>query len=321
MASALIATTIVAGVGLPHLLPQARLAPLSGAGLWLSVLALRALLALFLAMLVVLYVPATEVFRLLTHWCFHAVIPFIATHLGFSGHRLGDAATLVPGLVLAVSAVSALFAIWRGARAIRRWVRADALGRGPRECVIVRGSEVVVAAAGLRAPELVVSAGALTSFDEAELGAGLEHERGHIARRHRFMALIGELLFAVARPLPGSRRALTALHLHLERDADQYAVRRTGDPLALASAICKATESRQRAPALGALGGTGVSLRLSHLLAGARQGPGRVTTTAARGLAAVVTALTLAIALSGPAVSQAGLSQLQSSEDFPSCQG
>ena len=317
-----VAAVIVAVVALPHLLPQARLAPASGVALWVSVLSLRALLAVVLAMIVVLYLPATELFGLVTQWCVHAVIPFIATHLGLSGHGLGDAATLVPTLVVAASALSAPFGIWRGARAVRHWLRKSSLGRGPRESVIVGGPEILVAAAGLFGPRVVVSAGALTQLDEAELAAGLEHEWGHVARRHRFASLCAQLLFAVARPLPGSRRVLEQLHFHLERDADEYAVRRTGDRLALASAICKAAGAERPGgtePALARLGGPGVGERVGILLSDAAI-RGVLPTGVARGLTAIVTGLVLAIALSAPAVAQTGLAELQQEQSSQACQ-
>jgi Zn-dependent protease with chaperone function len=305
-----LALALAALLGVPHFLPDSRIAPAAGIALWLSVLLLRALLALSLAALFILYVPATQVFQLLTHWCLHAVIPFFATHLGFSGHRLGDVAVLVPALVLAVSFVSAGVAAWRAARAVRRWLGRSFVGPGPGESVLIGGDEVVLAAAGLRAPRVVVSAGALCALDDPELRAGLEHERGHIARRHRFLFLSGNLFCALARLVPGSRSALIQLQFHLERDADDYAVLRTGDPLALASAICKAAAERgQGSIALAPLGGRNVSQRLDVLLAGetATKAPSHV----ARILAVALCAAAFVLILSAPAVAAVGLEQLQ----------
>jgi Zn-dependent protease with chaperone function len=297
-------------VGLPHFLPGARIAPAAGIALWMSVLLLRALLALGLAALIVLYVPATQLFQLLTHWCLHAAIPFLTTHLGFSGHRLGDVAVLVPALVLAVSLVSAGVAAWRTARAVRRWLGRSFVGPGPDKSLVVGGDEVVLAAAGLRAPRVVVSAGALCALDDPELRAGLEHERGHIARRHRFYFLSGNLFYALARPIPGSRSALSQLRFHLERDADDYAVRRTGDPLALASAICKAASRRGRGRiALSPLGGGNVGQRLDLLLSG--ETGARAPSALARSLAVALCGVAFVLILSAPAVAAVGVEQLQ----------
>lgn len=317
MAIAMAAAVILALIA-PHLLPQARLAAPTAIGLWIAVLALRAALALATVAIVVLYLPATKLFGLLTHWCLHAVIPFFATHLGFDGHRIGDAATLVPALVIAVSVVSAGVGVWRGARAARSWLRSSSLGPGPGESVIVGGSDVVVAAAGLRAPKVVVSAGALVQLDDAELSAGLEHEWGHVTRRHRFIAIAGQLLAGLSRPLPGGRRARKQLLFALERDADDYAVKKTGDRLALASAICKAAASSLTTPAVATLGGTGAAERIGHLVADGGEASA-LATWAASLLALAAATLTLALAISAPALASGAVSSHQAAELIQSC--
>lgn len=312
MAEATAAACVVAALAAPHLLSQTRLSAPEAIAMWLSALALRAAVVLSLVLIAVLYLPATELFALLTHWCVHAVIPVLATHLGFDGHRIGDAAVLVPALVIAVSALSVGFGVWRGARAAKRWLRRDSLGPGPSSSVIVGGSDVIVAAAGLRAPQVVVSAGALVELDDAELAAGLEHEWGHVTRRHRFIALAGQLMAGVSRLLPGGRRALDHLEFQLERDADEYAVRRTGDRLALASAICKAaaTHSGPRMPALASLGGSGVPERVRLLLR--EPTGGRSTCSAvARTLSVGAALLALGLFAATPVLAVSGLEQMR----------
>jgi hypothetical protein len=82
------------------------------------------------------------------------------------------------------------------------------------------------------------------------------------------------VLATLARLTPGGRAAHRGLLLSLERDADEYAVTRTGDPLALASAICKvARGSRRVSPGLafGLDGSGGTPARLDGLLAGGRR--------------------------------------------------
>jgi hypothetical protein len=54
----------------------------------------------------------------------------------------------------------------------------------------------------------------------------------------------------VARAIPGIRTGERELRFHIQRDADQYAVRTLHDPLSLASAICKAAG----APGIGLAG-------------------------------------------------------------------
>lgn len=305
IAGAELAVALAALVAVPHLLPQARLKAATGIALWAMALLLRAVMSVSLVVIAVAVVPATEVFSLLTHWCVHAVLPFLATHLGLDGHVVGGVALVVPLVVLAASLLSVGFAVWRGTRRIRRWLRRSELGPGPGASVIVRGSEVLVAAAGLRRPRVIISAGALLQFDDAELAAGLEHEWGHVRRSHRFIALLGELCLALSRLLPGGRHALAALHVHLERDADDYAVRRTKDPLALASAICKAAESATLAPrpALAALAGTGETERVRRLIEPRTQS--RLLAVSTGTLAVLMAAASLWIASAVPALASA----------------
>lgn len=315
-----LAFLLLAGAAIPYLLPRNGLSPMLGASLWLSVLALRAVLVVLVALVLVLYLPATALFQLTTHWCFHAVIPFFTTHLGFSGHRVGDAATLLPGVVLGVSAISALFALWRTARAMQGWVRHSSLGPGPKESLIIGGSEIVVAAAGIRDPKVVVSMGALTQLDEDELAASLEHERGHIARRHPYLVVAAKLLFAVARPLPGSRDALRRVQFCLERDADEYAVDRTRNPIALASAICKAvTDSPAPNVALATLAGSGAPARLRLLLDRSAARPQAWADLAGRGLLTALVALVLLTVASTPTLAQAGVASLGAGDASHSC--
>lgn len=308
MIALLAGAALVAGTA-PYLLPRRKLTPASGVILWLSVLAARAFGSVMLALLVVVYLPSTALFSRTTGWCVHAVIPFLAAHLGFSGHRLADAAILTPVLVLVLSLVVALFSIRRAACGVRRWLRSSALGEGPGESLVVGGPEIVVAAAGFRRARIVVSTGALASLDEDELAAGLEHERGHIARRHSYLAMIADLLFAVARPLPGSRQALDELRFHLERDADEYAVARTGDPLALAASICKAARSAPLAlsPSLAALSGASAPARLHLLLNRPAAQPSWLADRSAEALALVLCTAALLIAAALPAMAQAGV--------------
>lgn len=234
-----IATLLVLGVSAPHLLCLDRTDPLVAAVIWGSALAMRALIAIGGAVFLVIWFPATTLFQLITHWCWHSVLPFVAVHLGLDGHSIGDAATVLPATLLAASLMSVVFGLWRATRRVRTLLRRGSLGPGPRRSVIIRDGDVMVAAAGLRRPRVVVSAGALVAFDDEELDASLEHEHGHIARRHRWVLVAAEICRGVARALPGTSRAAAELAFHLERDADAYALRRRHRPAALASAICK----------------------------------------------------------------------------------
>lgn len=311
---------LIAGTAMPYLLPRASLAPMTGAALWLAALYLRAVLVGLAALIAVFYLPATALFQMLTHWCVHAVLPFVTTHLGFSGHGVGDTAALLPGLAICISATWAAFAVWRAARGMRKWVKRSSLGTGPGESVIVGGEGVVVAAAGIRSPKVLVSTGALTRLDEDELAASLEHERGHIARRHPYFVLAGNLAHAIARPMPGTKDALQRLQFCLERDADEYAVDRTRNPIALASAICKAAvDSPAPTPALATLAGSGAPARLRMLLDRSAARPKAWVEIAGRGLVvAMIAAVLLALGMT-PALASAGVTSMHASPPLHSC--
>lgn len=318
----LLGALLLTGTVTPYLLPRAGLSPLTGAALWLSVLALRAVLVVLAALVAILYLPATALFQLMTHWCFHAVVPFLTTHLGFSGHRVGDAATLLPGLVLGISAISALFVVWRTTRAVRSWIKCSSLGPGPGESIIVGGEEVVVAAAGVLGAKIIVSTGALTRLDEDELAASLEHERGHIARRHPYLIVAANLAFAVARPLPGSKDALRRMQFCLERDADEYAIDRTRNPIALASAICKAAaDAPAPGPALATLAGSGAPARLRLLLDRSAARPSAWADFAARVLVAALVGMVILTAAFTPMLAHAGVASLGAGGASHACRG
>lgn len=292
MLAALLVAVLIALV-LPHRLALSAAAPTTAAAAWMLALGIRAVAGVLVAVYVVLYLPATAVFDAVTHWCLHAVVPVLATHLPLDGHSLGDAATIAPAAALVVSVLWVSVGVLRAAGAVRLWLRQHALGHGPSDAVIVGGEEVMVAVAGLRHPRIVVSAGALAQLDDDELQASLAHERAHIVRRHRYLLLVAELLRAFGRFIPGTSLALRELRFHLERDADAWAVRGR-DPMALASAICKAAAPAREGLVVAALGGRGVPARVRALLDGAA--PPRTPLRVHSALAASACVLTLLIA-------------------------
>ena len=292
-----LAVMVACAIGLPHLLPLQRARPWVAAAAWVAVLVLRAATATSLAFFTFVVLPRTEYFAMISHRCWHAIVPLMEAHLGLNGHDIGQAAALLPVFVLAGSLVSALWALRRAASAVRRLVCRDAVEGGPDGSLIVGGQPVVVAAAGLRRPRVVVSAGALMALDDAELAASLEHERGHIERRHRFVLLLAQLCRALARFLPGTRAAVAELAFHLERDADEFAVSRRHDPAALAGAICKAAGAAEPSPALAGLGGPHVTERVIALTREARGGhrAGRMGAALATAIAGTALALALVV--------------------------
>lgn len=293
----ILAATLVGAIVAPHLLPLERVAPRLAGAVWLLTLSLRALMAIGGAVFVFAYMPQTHLFADIADWCWHEVLPVLATHLGLSGHPFAHVAVILPALALASSLLWLAAGLARAWMALRRQLRRS-LGRGPQGSTVVADERVVVAATTLGRGRIVVSPAALTALDPDELSAGLAHERGHLQRRHRPLLLLGSLLAALARLLPGTSAAQRELIFHLERDADEYAVSRTADPLALASAICKAAGAPAAAASLGGRGR--VSRRLDLLVDGSQRG-GRWLHRATNTLAVALAVLTLGLAASLPA--------------------
>ncbi len=312
MAGLLIAAAVVVtACAAPHLIRLESSPPRVAAAIWLSGLLLRALMTVVVIAYAVIVAPGTGVVHAVSHWCWHTVLPLLAAHLGLDGHSMADAAILFPALVLTLSALSVAWGVHRAARRVGRLL-AGGLGPGPSDSLIITDGAVVVAAAGLRRPRVIVSAGALTVLDDAELYASLDHERGHIIHRHRWILMAGELSRALGRFVPGSRTALAELTFHLEREADRFALARSHRPRDLASAICKAAHGGQwtTAPAAG-LAGASVVRRVSQLLGEEASSP---ASAVARPLAAVLAALVLMVFA---AVPPATMAAVKSSGDVP----
>jgi Zn-dependent protease with chaperone function len=291
-----VAFSVLAAITVPHVLPLQRVTPICAAALWLAALALRAFVAIGAAMFVFVYLPDTRIFKVLAGWCLHEILPFLVGHLG---HPMAHVAALLPGLALAASLVWTLFGLGRAWLALRRKL-SHALGEGPFGSTVVLDDGVVVAVTSVGRSRLVVSERALQTLDKEELEASVAHELGHIHRRHRPLLLAGSLLGSVGRLLPGSRAAERGLAFHLERDADEFAVAHTRDPLALASAICKA--ARGQPTGATSLSGRGrVGARLRYLIDGAPARSGPLLERGARALAVLLTALALALAVTVPA--------------------
>jgi Zn-dependent protease with chaperone function len=300
--------SLVLAIAMPHLLPLSTASPAVAASIWLSALALRALTVVLVAIYLVLFVPHSEIFNAVTHWCWETVLPLLATPMGVDGHRIGDAVLGIPPFLLAFSGISVAIGVVRATRSIQARLLRSSLGHGPQGSLIVGGREVLFATAGMTRPRVLVSAGALTALDDEELGAGLEHERAHIVRRHRFVLVFAELCRAFARFLPGTKTALDELRFHLERDADRWAVSQSRDPCALASAICKAAASQtpSRAGLLPLAGRGHATRRVDELLAADAQLPGRLVRQALACVASLMICFTVVVAISVPATALAG---------------
>jgi hypothetical protein len=298
-----LAAIVVTGIVLPHVLRLQRVPPITAIVLWLNGLALRALATVLAAIYVLFFLPRTALFVDLSHWC--AGIPVIGHGLHAEGHAIAADALYLPGIALVASLLFDSVRTAREVHAARRLV-GKAVGRGPRNCLILGGPEVMVAVAGLAHPRVLVSAGALTVLDDHELTAALDHEQAHIAHRHRFVMLLALGCRALGRAIPGCDRGIRELAFHLERDADHWALRRHDDRLALASVICKAAGEPTLPRAMSRLGAIGLTERLSQLLderSSPSAGPARA---ALRALATVMVVCTLVLGALVPAAAVAG---------------
>jgi len=285
-------------IALPHLLPLHNVHPASAATVWLAALALRALTAIGAAVFFFVYLPQTGLYDAVAHWCWHEALPILTIHLGLSGHPFIHAAVLLPALALGFSVLWVLFGLARGWLLLRTRL-SRTLGTGPLGSTVIEDEAFVIGVTGLGRGRIVVSDRALGVMDQDELEASLRHELAHIRRRHRPLLLLASLLAALARALPGTRRAEQELRFSFERDADEYAVRQTDDPLSLASAICKAAEA-QPLPSAIALGDGGrVALRLDYL-AGETPRAGRTMERGARFLGVGLTVMVLALSATLP---------------------
>ncbi len=289
---------VPAAIVVPHLLPLHKVNPASAAAVWLAALALRALTAIGGAIFAFVYLPQTGVYDAVAHWCWHEALPILATHLGLSGHPLIHAAVLLPGLAVAASVLWLLFGLARGWLLLRARLTRT-LGEGPLGSTVIEDRQVVVGVTGVGRGRIVVSDRALGLMDPEELEASLSHEIAHIRRRHRPLLLLGSLLKALGRALPGTPRAERELRFSLERDADEYAVRQTDDPLSLASAICKAAGATPLPSTIGLSDGGRVTLRLD-ILAGEAPRAGRTLERGARLLGLGLTMMVLGLSATLP---------------------
>jgi Zn-dependent protease with chaperone function len=269
VAEAALGLLVLAALVAPHPIALDRATPARAAAVWMAVLLLRATLVVGSAVLVLVLVPSTALYEALSQTTWHRPVPLLGWHPDLPIDLVAHTAVLLPAAAL-VAALAAYAArrLW-AARRLRTEIEGCALGEGPKRSLVVADERILVGVPGVGPGRIVVSDAALAALDPQELDATLAHELGHLRRRHRALRLAGSGLAQAARLLPGTRPAEAGLRLSLERDADDYAVRTTGDPLGLASAICKVARTRSAAGLIG-LDGAAVTARLDHLLAGGR---------------------------------------------------
>lgn len=291
-AGLLVAAVLVAALTAPHLLPLQRVRPRLAGRVWLAALGLRAVVGIWVATVMLVGLPQTELFRELARSSWHQVFPVIATHVDWRGDPLAHAAAFLPSVQLALSLLVGAVGGLSAAIGLRRMM-SRGVGTGPLGSIIVADDRVLIGVPAMGRSQIFVSDSALAQLDEDELHAGLSHELGHLRRGHRPARLLGSALSLLSRALPGTGACERGLRLSLEREADEYAVRRTGDPLALASAICKAALAGRPGTGMALGGESQLALRLDQLLAGAEPPAGEAVERFAVGVAVLLALLAL----------------------------
>jgi Zn-dependent protease with chaperone function len=303
---ALVGATL-AGIALPHALPLDRVTPSTAAATWILALLLRALVAIGAALFLVADLHGADPPLTVNDWHPQHALSALSATLDVAVHPAAHLLALIPLLALGGSLVVFAIALVRGWWLLRRMLR-SAIDDGPFGTTVVPDDRVLVAVAGMGRGRILLSDAALARLDLAELDASVAHERGHIRRAHRPLLLLASLLAALAWMLPGTRIAKRQLVASLERDADDYAVRATGDRLALASAICKAAMTAPLAGAVSLRGPGPVAVRLERLV-GDEHRAGPVLENSARSLVvllvsvtAVIAELVISLVLFGPGI-------------------
>jgi Zn-dependent protease with chaperone function len=131
---------------------------------------------------------------------------------------------------------------------------------------------------GFIRPWVVVSTGLFSALDEEEVAAVLAHEEAHLAARDNLVALLARTLAATFALVPGMALALRRLRRAQELAADDFACRRTGDNLLVASSLQKFARSlfgRRPATAVGFADEGDVAERIEGLVYGRAAGASR----------------------------------------------
>lgn len=224
--------------------------------------------------LVVLLVPAflTVVFPLIfpfrqgeafqDDWALFAVSRWSSVRLwGLRVDLLGLAAAVVTGVVLYLRDLLPFLAEAMAPRsragvqelgaplqAVAREL-AEGLGVSPPELVILAHRSPLLLCEGIRRPRLVLSAGTLATLDDAELRGAFAHELVHVSRRDPAFGWVLLLVRTLLVFDPVVQIVARAAAQEAEKLADEFAVRLTGDPLALASALVKLHREGEGDPA------------------------------------------------------------------------
>lgn len=245
-----------------HLVPLDRVPATVAIFTWFTTLFIGALTTVVAAAFALAYLPQSSLYALVAELCVHPAIPLLSARIFLSGHVALHAAMVVPLLALTFSM------LWLSLKIALDWwnlrSRLRRAGELDESCAVIEDDQIVIGVTPIGRRLIVISDTTLRAFDKEEFQASLSHEEGHLRRCHRPILLVSRVFAALSFPFPGSRRARTQLLQALERDADEYAVGQTSDPLALASAICKAATGTGPTGQIALTGGA-LGKRLDHL--------------------------------------------------------
>lgn len=207
---------------------------------------------------------------------------FIATHWGsapmrycmdivLAVHGLGWVGDLALVGVTVAGTAGTVLAFRRTQRILRRAARRSfehahaARLLGARDgVVIVESDERAAYCVAGRPSAIVVTSGAVSSLDTAELNAVLAHERAHLRGRHPQLMMLLKALAATLPWLPLVRVGAVAVGRLVEMSADDAAARRHGSDVLLSGLVALAGQPRSSGPALAA-GDTAVLARALRL--------------------------------------------------------
>lgn len=283
---------------LPHRIPLHRAAPVTGAAVWMLALLLRALVVVGIATFLFARLAHADLVEAALNWCWHEVLPDVPGWLGFAEHPVAHAAVAVPVFAVAAAVLTRTLGGLRAWAGLRRRL-SGAAPVGPDRTALIADDQIVVAVTRLGRGRVVISDSALELMDDDELAAGMAHEFAHLHRRHRPLLVLAALLATIGRPLPGTDNAHRELGFQLERDADEWAVRRVRDPLSLASAICKAAGAVEPRGTASLAGRGPVTRRLAELL-GEPQGRSARVELIGKGVALALAAVVLTLGVAAP---------------------
>ncbi|MFJ3895568.1 M56 family metallopeptidase [Streptomyces sp. NPDC090083] len=219
---------------------------------------------------------------------------------GPDSHAADRLAAALPSAIGLALAAAFAFHVARARRARSRHRAAvDLVGRHSarlRATVLPYDTPAAYCLPGRR-PRVVISDAAVRELTADQLGAVLEHERGHIAGRHHLALALTQSYRSVFRGLPLARHAREQTALLLEMAADDRALRRHSGE-ALATAMYEMAAARTPKDAFAA-GGQTVLIRLRRVL-GPRAAAHPVLRASVAVLAAALPLLPLLIACPPP---------------------